>query len=146
MIRPIPYATDAALLVARVAVGIVFTAHGWQKLRDFGHTGTTQSFDAMGVPLPSVSAYYSTWVELLGGVALILGVLTPIAGLLLFFDMLGAFLIVHAGNGIFSSEGGYEAVLTLGAISLALVLAGAGRFSVDGFARRSTRHPATTSV
>jgi putative oxidoreductase len=146
MVRRIPYATDTALLIARVAVGTVFTAHGLQKLTEFGHAGTTRSFDAMGVPMPSVAAYYATWVELLGGVALIIGLATSVAGVLLFLDMLGAFVIVHAGNGLFASQGGYELVLALGATALALAVAGAGRISVDNLVLRDTRRPATTAA
>jgi len=143
VIRRIPHAADVALLIARLAVGVVFVAHGWQKLVVFGHAGTVKAFDGMGVPLPSAAAFYSTWAELLGGVALILGVVTSAAGLLLFIDMLGAFVIVHVDHGVFASDGGFELVLTLGAISLGLALSGAGRFSVDNIAlRRVTQRPA----
>src|SRR6266508_6743456 len=91
----------------------------------------------------SAAAFYSTWAELLGGVALILGVITSAAGLLLFIDMLGAFVIVHVDHGVFASDGGFELVLTLGAISLGLALSGAGRFSVDNIAlRRVPQRPA----
>jgi len=138
MVRRIPYTSDIAALVVRVALGVVFVAHGWQKLVDYGHAGTTKAFGAMGVPLPAISAFYATWVELLGGLALILGVVTHLVALLLFLDMLGAFAIVHAGNGLFvgNQPPGFELVLVLGAASLALVLVGAGRFSVDVLVRR----------
>src|SRR5262249_16114311 len=119
-----------AVLVARLAIGAVFVAHGWQKASVWGHAGTTKAFTGMGVPAPSIAAFYSTWVELLGGLALALGVLTSIAGLLLFVDMLGACFTVPIHHGIFVTDSGYELVLALGATSLALALAGAGRFSV----------------
>ena len=83
------------------------------------------------MPLPTVSAWFATLVELGGGAALVLGVVVPVAGVLLAADMLGAFLFVHAGAGIFVAEGGDELVLALGVVSLLLAAVGAGRFSVD---------------
>ncbi|MFG3700213.1 DoxX family protein [Micromonospora sp. NPDC047620] len=122
---------DVAMLLARIGVGIVFFAHGWQKLVTNGVDGTAAFFDQAGVPLPTMSAWFATGVELLGGAALILGAVVPIAGVLLALDMLGAFIFVHAGNGLFVDKGGYELVLVLGAASLLLAAVGAGRLSVD---------------
>ena len=133
MSRRIPSSVvDLVLLVARVAVGVVFFAHGWQKLHTMGLDGTTKAFDGMGVPAPSISALYAMVVELAGGALLIAGALVPLAGLLLFLDMAGAFVFVHVDQGIFVDKGGYELVLTLGAAALALAAVGAGRISVDG--------------
>ncbi|WUH99636.1 DoxX family protein [Spirillospora sp. NBC_00431] len=139
----IPYLSDIGLLVGRVALGVVFVAHGWQKLNDLGHGAVTKMFEGMDVPMASLSAYYSTWVEFVAGLALIAGAAVPVAGLLLVIDMAGAFWFVHKGNGIFVAENGYELVLILGAAALAFALAGAGRFSVDGllFARTESREP-----
>ncbi|WP_187438055.1 DoxX family protein [Actinomadura decatromicini] len=137
----IPYLSDVALLIGRVAVGVVFVAHGWQKFDDMGHGGVTKMFKGMDIPAPSLAAYYSTWVELIGGLALIAGVAVPLAGLLLAADMAGAFWFVHKGNGVFVTENGYELVLVLGASALLLALAGAGRFSVDGLLFDRTRKP-----
>jgi uncharacterized membrane protein YphA (DoxX/SURF4 family) len=74
---------DIATLVARVGLGIVFIAHGWQKLNTNGLDATKAGFEGMGVPLPMVSAYFATFVELVGGVALVVGIFTPIVGILL---------------------------------------------------------------
>jgi len=123
---------DLAQLVARIGLGYVFFAHGWQKLHDNGLAGTTAAFRKMGIPAPEASAYYSTFVELIGGAALILGLLTGLVGLLLFADMLGAFAIVHVHNGVFVGSGGYELVAALGVGALLLAVIGAGRISVDG--------------
>lgn len=139
----IPYLSDIGLLIGRVALGVVFVAHGWQKLNDLGHSGVTKMFEGMDVPAASLSAYYSTWVEFVAGLALIAGAAVPIAGLLLVIDMAGAFWFVHKGNGIFVTDNGYELVLILGGAALAFALAGAGRFSVDGllFDRTESREP-----
>ncbi|MET0197882.1 DoxX family protein [Rhodococcus sp. RS1C4] len=122
---------DIATLVARIGLGIVFIAHGWQKLNTNGLDATKAGFEGMGVPLPAASAYFATFVELIGGVALVVGIFTPIIGILLFLDMLGAFLFVHYDLGVFVSEGGYELVLALGVGALLIAATGAGRFSLD---------------
>jgi len=124
-------ARDGALLLARVGIGLVFFAHGWQKLFTNGVDGTSAFFGQAGVPLPTLSAWFAAVVELLGGAALILGIALPAAALLLVVDMIGAFLFVHAGNGLFMEQNGFELVLTLGVASLVLAALGAGRFSLD---------------
>jgi putative oxidoreductase len=145
MYRSIPRPlTDVALLLSRIAIGVIFFAHGWQKLNTNGLGGTQKAFEMMGVPLPAVSALYATFVELLGGAALIAGALMPLAGLLLVLDMAGAFLFVHADKGLFADKGGYELVLALGAGALALALVGGGRYGVDGVLAR--RAPATDAA
>ena len=122
---------DLAVLLARVAVGLVFVAHGWQKLFSNGIDGTSAFFDQVGVPAASAAAWFAAVVELVGGAALVLGLAVPVAGLLLLVDMIGAFFFVHAGAGLFVDQGGYELVLALGVAALVLAVVGAGRFSVD---------------
>lgn len=123
---------DVVLLAARAAVGIVFLAHGWQKLATSGLAATTAGFTRAGVPVPRLSALYASIVELVGGACLLAGLLLPVVGLLLFSVMLGAFVFVHGGNGIFlAPQGGFEYVLVLGTVSLLLGFSGGGRFSVD---------------
>ena len=141
-------ARDTALLLARLGIGVVFFAHGWQKLFTNGVDGTAAFFGQAGVPMPTLSAWFATVVELLGGAALVLGIALPAAALLLVVDMIGAFLFVHAGNGLFMEKNGFELVLTLGAASLVLAALGAGRFSVDhavlGRVRGQSRKAALT--
>ncbi|MEU9837694.1 DoxX family protein [Actinomadura sp. NPDC048032] len=126
---------DVAAVLARLGVGIVFMAHGWQKI-EAGVTATGRSFDALGVPLPTAAAVYSAFVELLGGAALIVGLGLPIAGALLFIDMAGAFVFVHADQGLFLVDGktvqnGYELVLALGMAGLLFAAGGGGRLTLD---------------
>ena len=130
---------DIALLHARIGLGIVFIAHGWQKVVTNGLDATKAGFTQVGVPAPALSAYYAGFVELIGGAALILGVLTSIASLLLLADMIGAFFTVHLDKSVFVSDGGYELVLTLAAASLLLAAFGGGRFAVDALFRRKAR-------
>jgi putative oxidoreductase len=144
---PSPVA-DVVLLFARTAIGVVFVAHGWHKLHTVGIGRTEQMFETIGIPAPSLSALYTTFVELVGGAMLIAGVLVPLAGVLLSLTMAGAFVFVHMDKGIFVSEGGYEYVLTLGAATLMLAVVGGGRYGIDGLfaTRRSTSALPTPAV
>ena len=126
---------DLVALLARVGVGIVILAHGWQKIQ-VGVTATSARFQDMGVPAATAAAIYATFAELLGGVALILGLALPVAGILVFLDMAGAFAFVHAGKGVFLIDGGaarngFELVLVLGVASLLFAAGGGGRLTLD---------------
>lgn len=118
-------------LVLRVVVGLTFAMHGWQKFNEFTIAGTQASFQKMGVPLAEIAAPVVSTLELVGGIALILGLLTRVAAGLLIFDMLGAMFLVHIPNGFFVAKNGLELVLVLAVACLAFVLAGAGRYSLD---------------
>jgi len=144
MTLPAP-ARDLVLLLARLGLGLVFIAHGWQKLVTNGVDGTAAFFDSVGVPLPTLAAWSATLVELVGGGLLVLGLAVPVAGGLLALDMVGAWLFVHRGSGVFVTENGWELVLALGVGSLVLAAVGAGRHSVDSLlaARSGRRAPAT---
>ncbi|BCJ69161.1 DoxX family protein [Polymorphospora rubra] len=136
---------DLAILLARIGIGVVFVAHGWQKLVTNGMDATAAGFGQMGVPLPTLSAWFAALVELVGGAALILGAALPVAGVLLAVDMLGAYLFAHAGNGIFVGDGGAELVLALGVAALLFAAIGSGRFGVDDrLGSRLRRSPART--
>ena len=118
------------LMVLRVVVGIVFAMHGGQKLFVMGIPAVSGFFTHLGVPLAHVSAVLVTLVEFLGGIALILGLGTRWAAILLALDMAGAIFFVHGKNG-FLLPMGFEFVLTLLAANVALALAGPGAASVD---------------
>ncbi|WP_435277937.1 DoxX family protein [Rhodococcus yananensis] len=127
---------DIGILIARLGIGIVFLVHGLQKLTVWGQDGTAAAFDGMGIPAPAVSAFVATWLEILGGIALVAGLFVPAVGVLLFLQMLGAFAFVHGGNGLYVGDGGYELVLVLGVGSLLLAAVGAGGLSADRFLSR----------
>ena len=86
----------------------------------------------MGVPLPDVTSFLVTWLECLGGIALLVGFLTRLVALGLAIDMLGAMTFVHAKNGFFLPTGA-EFVFVLCAASIGLMLAGPGSVAVDAF-------------
>jgi putative oxidoreductase len=126
---------DVVALLARCGVGVVFLAHGWGKIQ-VGVTATGRNLDAMGTPVPTAAAVYATFVELLGGAALILGLALPVVGTLLFLDMAGAFVFVHAKHGIFlvdkgNVHNGFELVLVLGLAALVFAAGGGGRLTLD---------------
>jgi putative oxidoreductase len=120
-----------ALLVLRLALGAIFIAHGAQKVFVYGFAGTSASFGDMGVPLEGVMGPLVALLELVGGILLVLGLATRVVAAALTVNMIVATLLVHLAAGIFVTEGGYELTLMLGAASLALVLAGPGRLSLD---------------
>lgn len=125
-------APSLGLLVLRVVVGAIFAAHGAQKIFEFTLPGMIGSFAGMGVPLPEIAGPVVAFVELIGGILLILGLLTRPVAILLAIDMIVALVAVHLPAGLWVGDGGYEFVAVLGAAALALALTGAGRFSLDG--------------
>ena len=117
-----------ALALLRVVLGIVFTYHGYVKLFvPGGFKGTVAFFGAIGLPLPLYTALLVSVVEFFGGLALIVGLLTRWASVLLFLEMLVALFKVHVKNGFFiGSSYGYEFVLVLlGALAVVYAV-GAG--------------------
>ena len=127
MRRLLPINTDLALLILRVVLGIIMMYHGWPKLTNLG--GTIEGFSGMGIPAPPLTAVLSMMAEFFGGLLLLVGVFTDIAGLMIAIDMLGAITFVHAKNGFAVNEGGVEWPLALLAMALALALAGPGRYA-----------------
>ena len=126
---------DVALLIARVVLGVVLFAHGWQKLIVDGIAETHTQFEALGIPLAIASASFVTLVEFVGGVLIVLGALTPVVALLHLVVMIGAAAFVHIANGIFAADHGLALVAVIAACELILATGGAGRFSVDHLAR-----------
>jgi putative oxidoreductase len=125
--------------IRRLVTGIVFVAHGGQKVFTYGFAGVGGAFAQMGVPMPQVTGPLIGLIELLGGAALIVGLFTRVAALALACDMLGAILLVHAAGGFFLPAG-LEFVLMLFGAALTLLFAGPGALSVDGvLADRSVR-------
>jgi putative oxidoreductase len=121
---------DRGLLLLRIALGVVFVMHGWQKLAVYGISGVAAGFGQMGFPFPMANAALITAVELGGGLLLLAGAGTRIVAAMLAFAMLVATLTVHLKAG-FYLPAGYEFTLTLMLVSLALAQTGAGRYSVD---------------
>ncbi|WP_113703717.1 DoxX family protein [Nonomuraea lactucae] len=138
-------ARSIVLLLARVAVGAIFLVHGYQKFATMGVAGTAKFFESVGIPLAGVAAPVVMTVEVVGGLALILGAALPVAGTVLALDMVGAMVFVHLANGFAVDKGGYEFVLALAAGALAVGFTGGGVLAVDGLLQRR-RTPAVHSA
>jgi putative oxidoreductase len=131
---------NLALLFTRIAVGIVFFAHGGQKVFGwFGGRGLAATVDGMTkAGMPAVIPYLVAFGELAAGLGLIVGLLTRIAAGGMFIEMLGAVLLVHLKAGFFAENKGFEYPLTLCLVCLALILTGAGAYSLDAVLRRTS--------
>jgi len=108
----------------RVTVGSVFVAHGVAKLF-MGFTNVADYLSSVGIPYYTIAAVVLTLAELVGGVALILGVLTRFVAIVLAFDMAVALITVHVKNGFFMPNG-VEFPMVLLAANLSFVLSGGG--------------------
>ena len=125
-------ASDAGFspLALRIPIGIIFVAHGAQKLfgafGGYGLEGTGQFMASLGLTPGYLMALLAGSAEFFGGLALLFGVLVrPAAAALV------AIFSVHIGHGLFMAKNGYEYALALLAASISLLLSGAGRLSVD---------------
>jgi putative oxidoreductase len=134
MRRLLPLNPDLALLILRVMLGIIMIYHGWPKVTNLG--GTIEGMAGMGIPAPAVAAIFATMAEVVGGLLMLLGAFTDIAGLMFAIDILGAITFVHAKNGFSVAKGGMEWPLLLVAAALAIALAGPGRYAVGSPAAR----------
>ena len=122
-------AVELSLLLLRVIVGVIFAAHGAQKLLGaFGGHGLAATVKQMG-PL----GYPVTIGELFGGLGLIVGFLSRFSAASLIVIMVGAIVTVHWKNGFFSSGGGFEYNLALIGLLAPILIAGPGRFSIGRF-------------
>jgi len=130
-------ATDSswAALALRIPVGVIFVAHGAQKLfgwfGGYGLEGTGQWMASIGLEPGLFMALLAGSAEFLGGLALIAGLLVRPVAAALALTMVVAILSVHIGNGLFMSNNGYEFALALLAVMVSLVIGGAGRASLD---------------
>ena len=128
-------ATGIDTLALRVAAGVIFTAHGAQKLfgwfGGYGLEGTAGWMASIGLEPGYLLALMAGSAEFFGGLFLILGLLIRPTGIVLALTMLVAIFSVHFEHGLFMSNNGYEFALSLFAISVALLLRGAGSLSAD---------------
>lgn len=121
------------LLALRLATGAIFIAHGAGKFgigNGGGLDGVTGMVSGLGFPMPVVFAILLASSEFIGGMMLVLGVLTRLAAFTQVIAMGVAVFMVHWANGL-TGSGGYQWAMLLGAAAFCLMMDGAGRFSVD---------------
>jgi putative oxidoreductase len=123
------------LTAVRLIVGLLFVGHGTQKLFGWfggpGPEGTGQFFESVGLKPGRKQAIRAGAAETAGGAMLAAGFLTPVAAALITSVMVGAIRSVHAENGPWVTEGGYEYNLTLIGLMAALAEVGPGELSLD---------------
>ena len=122
-------------LPVRIGAGVIFTAHGAQKLfgwfGGYGLEGTAGWMESIGLVPGTLMAALAGGAEFFGGLLLIAGLLVRPTAVVLAVTMLVAIITVHLQNGLFMSNGGYEFGLALLVISVGLALRGAGSLSLD---------------
>ena len=122
-------------LPLRLGAGVIFAAHGAQKLfgwfGGYGLEGTAGWMTSIGLEPGLLMATVAGSAEFVGGLLLIVGLLVRPAALLLAITMIVAIMTVHFQNGLFMSNNGYEFGLALLVVSVALVFRGAGSISAD---------------
>jgi putative oxidoreductase len=132
---------NTGLLVLRLVIGVLFIGHGLQKLvppkysppllRAFGLQATADGFDGLGMRPALPAALLAGAAELVGGVSIAAGLLTPVGTLLITAVMTTAIVTVHFRNGIWNTDGGFEFNLTLVACAYVVTALGPGSHSLD---------------
>lgn len=124
-----------AMTLLRIIVGIIFIAHGSQKLfgifGGYGLEGTGQFMDSIGLQPGYFMALLAGLGEFVGGIMILFGLFTRLGALVLINISLVALFAVHFKNGFFMSNNGYEYILTLLTIAIVLLIEGAGKISLD---------------
>ncbi|MGC4996376.1 MULTISPECIES: DoxX family protein [unclassified Streptomyces] len=130
-------AADWGLLFIRLTFGLLMAAHGAQKLFGIfggqGLTATGKGFETFGYRPGKVFATIAGLSELLGGLGLAVGLLTPLACAALIGVMINAMALVTAPKGLWASDGGLEYNLCIAAVALGIAATGPGRLSLDRF-------------
>ena len=137
---------DLVLLAARVGLGVLMVAHAKVEY-DFGGSlaGVGRLFAEAGVPLGTLTGPANVLFELVGGLAMVLGLAVPVVGVLMALNMVGAWVFVHTSPLYSMDHNGPELVIALGLLSLVLAVTGSGRLGLDHLlVRRRTPRTAGT--
>jgi putative oxidoreductase len=136
LIRKLMESNDSfAPLALRIPIGIIFMAHGAQKLfgwfGGYGLEGTGGWMESIGLAPGFLMALLAGSAELFGGLFILLGLLIRLSSIALAFTMVVAIFSVHFANGLFMSNNGYEFGLALLAASVSLAISGGGKLALD---------------
>jgi putative oxidoreductase len=134
---------DLALLIVRVGLGGILIAHGWRRWQVLGIPSQVAYLQRFGTPYPSVAAWGATILELVGGIFIVVGALTPLVALAVLAQQVlticytnwykKPYLLDAQGGYV----GGYEYNVALGMLALLLVVFGGGRAAIDRLFRRT---------
>lgn len=136
---------DIALVLARVGLGGVLILHGWRRWQVQGISKQVDYLKQFGVPFPHYAAWGTTMFELIGGVFLVVGALTPLVGAIIVAQQVLTIAWTSWYKGFYLTDasgafrGGYEYSVVLGLLALLFVVFGAGRAGVDQLFKRSPR-------
>lgn len=127
-------ARDIAIFILRLCLGVIFIAHGLQKVFGFfggpGIEGFSKMVAGIGANPAIAWAWAAALVELIGGIFLILGILPRLSAAAIGVIMVVAIVAVHGPSGFFMSVGGFEYQLLILGVCLSIVLTGAGKISL----------------
>ncbi len=127
-----PTAFDAVLGGFRILIGLIFAAHGWAKrFSGGGIDGTAGWFDSIGMKPGRLHAQLASGTEMLTGLMLAVGLLTPFAAAGIIGVMVVAGWVVHRSNGFFIVGEGWEYTFIFGLMALLVAGLGPGRWSID---------------
>lgn len=127
-----PTVFDAVVGGFRILVGLIFAAHGWAKrFSGGGLKGTAGWFDSIGMKPGKLHAQLASGIEMVAGVMLAIGLLTPFAAAAIIGVMLVAGWTVHRDKGFFIVSEGWEYTFVVGLMALLVAGLGPGRWSVD---------------
>ncbi len=128
---------NLGLLIIRLVIGLSFMGHGAQKLfgwfGGYGLKGTGGWMESLGLKPGVTMALLAGLSELIGGTLFALGLLTPLAGIMIAATMVMAIAKVHGTNGYWSTQNGYEYNLTLIVVAIGIALMGPGQYAIDAF-------------
>jgi putative oxidoreductase len=122
---------DWAPLVLRIALGIIFAWHGYDKIFSTGIPGVQGFLGSLGIPLPELMAYILAYGELIFGLLLVVGLFTHWAAKFATIVAIVAFFTVHLPNGFSVGNGGYEFIMLIFAAAVSVLITGAGKYSLD---------------
>jgi putative oxidoreductase len=120
-----------AYTLVRVCVGYIIFMHGWAKFTGPGLAGVAGYMTKLGLVPGSAFAGAAIFLEVVGGVCLIVGLFTRFVAAALAIEIGIAFLFVHLSHGFAANKGGFEYVLLLGVVLFAIAIRGGGPYSVD---------------
>lgn len=126
---------NIGLLIIRLVIGLSFVGHGAQKLfgwfGGYGLKGTGGWMESLGMKPGVMMALLAGLAEFLGGILFAVGLLTPLAGILIAGTMVIAIAKVHGQNGYWSTQNGYEYNLAILAVAIGVAFTGAGQYALD---------------